>query len=670
MRLRFRLVLACVCAGVVVVGGGTATGAPTELFFSEYVEGTSFNKAVEVYNGTGAAVDLGALGYRIELYTNGSPTVSQSVALTGSLANGDVFVLANPTASPAILAQTDLQSGAVANWNGDDAIALRKGGAGGTIIDVIGQIGFDPGTEWGTGLASTVDNTIRRKVTVEAGDVNGADAFDPAAEWDGYAVDTFDGLGAHSLGDSAPSVTASSPLAGATGVAVDANVSVTFSEPVNVTDPWATIVCTSSGSHTAASSGAPTTFTLDPSSDFVAGEGCEVTVLAAAVADQDTNDPPNTMAGNYVFSFSTIAPTTGVFFSEYVEGSSNNKAIEVYNGSGTPIDLAAEGYKLELYSNGAATVSQSVNLTGSLANGDVFVVANPAASPTIISQTDLQSAAVANWNGDDAVVLRKGATVVDVFGQIGFDPGTEWGTGLASTQDNTLRRKPTVGSGDSNGSNAFEPAVEWDGFAVDTFEGLGEHGEVAPRVNSSVPAPGASGVARDANVTVTFNEPVNVTGSWFAIECTASGSHAASVTSTSNTYTIDPSANFASAETCAVTVFAANVADVDGDDPPDTMAANHVFSFQTVEQAVCGDSFTPIPSIQGDGSAATITGNVAVEGVVVGDFEGELGASGLLPPGPRGRRAPRDLRRHLRVHGRELERRGRRGRRAGDGLRT
>ena len=354
---------------------------------------------------------------------------------------------------------------------------------------MIGQIGFDPGVEWGTGLTSTMDNTLRRKVTVEAGDVNGADAFDPAAEWDGYAVDTFDGLGAHSLGDNAPNVTATSPLAGATGVAVDANVSVTFSEPVNVTDPWATIVCTSSGSHTAASSGGPTTFTLNPGSDFVAGEGCEVTVLAAAVADQDTNDPPNTMAGNHVFSFSTVAPTTGVFFSEYVEGSSNNKAIEVYNGSGAPIDLAAEGYGIELYSNGSSTPAASpLNLTGTLASGDVFVAAHPSANATILAQADATSSTAINWNGNDAVVLRKGATVVDVFGQIGFNPGTEWGTGLTSTMDNTLRRKATVGTGDSNGSDAFDPAVEWDGFAVDTFEGLGEHGETAPRVNSTNPA--------------------------------------------------------------------------------------------------------------------------------------------------------------------------------------
>ncbi len=62
---------------------------------------------------------------------------------------------------------------------------------------MIGQIGFDPGTEWGTGLTSTADNTLRRKATVCAGDPNGTDAFDPAIEWDGFATDTFGGLGAH-----------------------------------------------------------------------------------------------------------------------------------------------------------------------------------------------------------------------------------------------------------------------------------------------------------------------------------------------------------------------------------------------------------------------------------------------------------------------------------------
>ena len=70
----------------------SAQAAPSDVFFSEYIEGSSFNKALEIYNGTGAPVDLGAGNYVLQLHTNGSPTVSQSVSLTGTIANGDVFV--------------------------------------------------------------------------------------------------------------------------------------------------------------------------------------------------------------------------------------------------------------------------------------------------------------------------------------------------------------------------------------------------------------------------------------------------------------------------------------------------------------------------------------------------------------------------------------------------
>ena len=56
----------------------------------------------------------------------------------------------------------------------------------------------------------------------------------------------------------------------------------------------------------------------------------------------------------------------------------------------------------------------------------------------------------AGWfNGDDAVVLRKGTTVIDAIGQIGIDPGSEWGSGLISTADNTLRRADTICAGRS-----------------------------------------------------------------------------------------------------------------------------------------------------------------------------------------------------------------------------
>ncbi|CAL94101.1 ExeM/NucH family extracellular endonuclease [Azoarcus olearius] len=188
-----------IALAVLIAGLGAAslaTAAPTELFFSEYIEGSANNKALEIHNGTGAPIDLAAGGYVVQMYFNGSTTAGLSIPLTGVIAAGDVFVLAQAAADSAVLAVAD-QINASAWYNGDDAVVLRKGGTTGALIDVIGQIGMDPGTEWGSGLASTADNTLRRKAGVARGDTVADDAFDPAVEWDGYATNSFDGLGSH-----------------------------------------------------------------------------------------------------------------------------------------------------------------------------------------------------------------------------------------------------------------------------------------------------------------------------------------------------------------------------------------------------------------------------------------------------------------------------------------
>lgn len=183
-----------------LVCASLASAAPIELFFSEYVEGSSNNKALEIYNGTGSAIDLGAGGYNVQMFLNGSVTAGVTINLTGTLADKDVFVLAHSSASATILALADQTNGA--GWyNGDDAVVLRKGT---TVIDSIGQVGFDPGTEWGSGLTSTADNTLRRLATIEAGDADASDAFDPAAQWSGFATDTFGGLGAHAVAQQVP----------------------------------------------------------------------------------------------------------------------------------------------------------------------------------------------------------------------------------------------------------------------------------------------------------------------------------------------------------------------------------------------------------------------------------------------------------------------------------
>ena len=296
-----------------------AGAVSTDLFISEYVEGTSNNKAIEIFNGTGAPVILGGGAgggdYAVLTYSNGSAgPPSSAITLSGTIAPGDVFVLAHSSAAAAILAVADQTTG-VGWFNGNDAVVLTKA-AGTTRVDVIGQVGFDPGAAgWGTDPTNTTDNTIRRKPTIEAGDPDGTDAFDPAVQWDGFAVNTFDGLGSHSVttgGDAAPSVSSTSPTNNAVEVAQNANVTVNFSEPVTAAAGWYTITCSATGAHTAVQSGGPQSFTLDPDTDFGLGETCTVTVDATKITDNDADDPPDAMAANHSVSFTTTLPVTDI----------------------------------------------------------------------------------------------------------------------------------------------------------------------------------------------------------------------------------------------------------------------------------------------------------------------------------------------------------------------
>ncbi|MFA6801728.1 MAG: lamin tail domain-containing protein, partial [Acholeplasmataceae bacterium] len=161
----------------------------TDLFISEYIEGSSNNKALEIYNGTGEAVDL--TGYSLVLYSNGSATASQTYILTGTLNDGEVFVLANSGANAAILAIADATQGypSVPNFNGDDAVALLKGEV---VIDVIGVIGVDPGSNWPVGTGATNEYTLVRSDMVLS-----PNATFTASEWVVYPQDTVDYLGSH-----------------------------------------------------------------------------------------------------------------------------------------------------------------------------------------------------------------------------------------------------------------------------------------------------------------------------------------------------------------------------------------------------------------------------------------------------------------------------------------
>ncbi|MDA7418016.1 ExeM/NucH family extracellular endonuclease [Xenophilus arseniciresistens] len=165
-------------------------GAP-DLFFSEYVEGSSSNKAIELYNPTSATLDLSL--YAVKLYSNGASTPTNTQALSGTLAPRATLVLANSNATAAFKPAGTITS-SVVNYNGDDALTLEKSG---NVIDRIGQVGFDPGTEWKSGSVGTLDQTLRRKSGIQAGDPNPLQPFDPALQWDVLPLNTSDGLGSH-----------------------------------------------------------------------------------------------------------------------------------------------------------------------------------------------------------------------------------------------------------------------------------------------------------------------------------------------------------------------------------------------------------------------------------------------------------------------------------------
>ena len=163
-----------------------------DLFISEYIEGNSFNKAIELYNPGTLPVDLSR--YVLRLFTNGSPTPSQSVTLSGTLAPGATFVICN--SGIAVNTACQLNSNSVINFNGDDALRLERDNA--VVVDQFGQVGFDPGTAWTDGTVTTIDRTLRRKPGITQGSIPpaGPGVWAVATEWDSYPVNTLDGLGA------------------------------------------------------------------------------------------------------------------------------------------------------------------------------------------------------------------------------------------------------------------------------------------------------------------------------------------------------------------------------------------------------------------------------------------------------------------------------------------
>ncbi|PQJ82175.1 endonuclease [Polaribacter glomeratus] len=189
-------------SNVSVTTNGSTAGAASELFFSEYVEGNGgTNKALEIYNLTGATVSL--VGYVVKLERNGAGVWTTPLALnSGTVKNivpGDVFVIGNGDNSDPILqpysnnntvGQVDLVQpnieatsyGQPVNFNGDDAVGLFKDDV---LIDIIGV--------FGNGAVFAANVTLRRNGNISSPNTT----FDKQGEWTSFSENTFDGIGSH-----------------------------------------------------------------------------------------------------------------------------------------------------------------------------------------------------------------------------------------------------------------------------------------------------------------------------------------------------------------------------------------------------------------------------------------------------------------------------------------
>jgi predicted extracellular nuclease len=324
---------------------------------------------------------------------------------------------------------------------------------------------------------------------------------------------------------------------------------------------------------------------------------------------------------------SAQAVATELFFSEYVEGSSNNKALEIFNGTGAAIDLATGGYAVDIYFNGAGAAGTTIQLSGTLATGDAFVLADDDADTAILGVAD-QTSFANFFNGDDVVVLREGTTIVDVIGQIGFDPGAEWGVERVSTADNTLRRKAGIDAGDTNGADAFDPAIEWDGFPSNTFSGLGSHGGPTPptgigAANPSSLLAGASTLLTVAVTPGTNPGGITVTANLAPIggaESQAFFDDGTNGDTTAGDLTFTYSATVAAATPPGDKAIRATVADADGRT-----------SEATIALTVTSPEPTEIWQIQGAGHVSPLSGQAVfgVEGTVTA-----VGGSGFWMTDP------------------------------------
>lgn len=306
--------------------------------------------------------------------------------------------------------------------------------------------------------------------------------------------------------------------------------------------------------------------------------------------------------------------------------------IEIFNSGSSSVSLA--GWSVQ-YASATGTSWQVTNLSGSIAPGGYYLIqqavgsggTTPLPTPNATGNIAMSATAgkVALVNTTTALSgACPTAGVIDFVG-FGTTPNCYEGAGSTPAPSNTLAvLRGNNGCTDTDNNNTDfatgSPAPRNSSSPPYSCVVV----DIPPTVSSTTPANGATDVSPASAITINFSEPVSAEANAFAVACPAGTpvtfSSSPTLPDSGSSFVLTPTDALPLDTTCAVTVTAAEITDLDGDH--DTMEADYSFSFTTVAVDVCSLSYTPIYSIQGSGLSAAITGVVTTQGVVVGDFEG------------------------------------------------
>lgn len=449
-----------------VYGGGGNTGAPFQ------------NDYIELFNRGSTTVSLSGWSVQYASATgtgNFGASSSQITELLGTLAPGQHLLIQEgagagsgaPLPSPDIVDSTPIAmaatAGKVALVNTTTPLGCNGGStpcppsALAAIVDLVGYGGAD--FYEGAGPAPTLSNTssaLRGDSGCQDTDNNAAD-FTAGAPSPRNASTPLHPCG----GDTAPTIASRSPASGATGVPVDSNVTITFSEPVNVSGTWLSLSCTVSGPHSATVAGGPTTFTIDPDADFVPNETCTVTVFAGQVSDQDAIDPPDNMPGNETWSFSTPFPSVRI---HDIQGASHVSPLSGQNVSNVPGVVTAKR------SNGYYAQDPSPDLNDATSEG-IFVFTSSAAGAVNVGDSVKVSGTVSEFRPGGSTSTNLTTTEITSPTTTVLSSGnalpaaTVVGLGGRVPPGETIEDDAT---GDVETSGTFDPASD----GVDFYESL------------------------------------------------------------------------------------------------------------------------------------------------------------------------------------------------------